>query len=109
MSVNINLPVLFSQLPHVGQVVGAEQANPEVQQTLMREMAQEARKLEREQIQKTGESEDSKSIKDREAGGQDAGGGPGRRRKRQAKQAEEEPKPEVKKSPWSGNIIDSRI
>ena len=102
MSVNL----IFAQIPLVGEVTGAMQATPELQQTIAQQMAQETHKKEQSQVQKTDEQEGAKGVNP-DANRDQGANHQANKRKRQAAQETEEAK-EVK-DPWAGNIINVRI
>jgi hypothetical protein len=106
MSIDINVPVLINQLPHLQFVAQAEQSRPEVQSRVLQELANEMRKREQSQVQNAEASETTAKVKD------DSGGGGGQQaashRRRKAPE-QPEPEPEPQKGVWQGHIVNVKI
>ena len=105
--INIQLPVLFSQLPHLQHIVQNEESHPEMYQGLAQDAAVESEKFEREHVQKTEKQEGAQAVST------DAGSGGGaqaesrrRRKKDEDKEMEEET---LQSTPWSGNIVNVKV
>jgi len=108
MSTNINLPVLLAQLPHLSKLSSAEQFHPEAQAAFTEQLAKEAREKERQQVQKTEPQEKPAAVKDDKGG---SGGGryaPGERKGGQPKEEPEREQLEAR-SPWAGNIVNTKV
>ncbi len=109
MSINL----LFTQMPLVQQITHVEQAHPELQQMIAREVAAEELREQRDQIQKTEPQDDLSAVhKDASHGGSASPEGH-RGRKHHAAQSddtqEQEHPLEAGKAPWAGNIINVEI
>ena len=104
---NINLPVLLAQLPHLSKLSSAEQFHPEAQAAFTEQLAKEARDRERGQVQKADPQEKLNAVKD-EGGG--SGGGRYASGERKGKQPKEEMEEQIQaKSPWAGNIVNTKV
>ncbi len=105
MSINL----LFTQIPLVGEISGAMQAAPEVQQSIMNQAANEVSGQQREQVQKN-EKQDGADVVDAHGGGGGAQAETEQERKRRKKQpAKEEAEEALAKTPFMGNLINTRI
>ncbi|MDY7001829.1 MAG: hypothetical protein SVS15_08630 [Thermodesulfobacteriota bacterium] len=103
----INLPVLLAQLPHLSKLSSAEQFHPEAQAAFTEQLAREARDKERQQVQKTDPQEKLVAVKD-EGGG--SGGGRHASGERKEKKPQEEMEEQVQaRSPWAGNIVNTKV
>lgn len=101
---NANLPVLIIQLPHVAKVSAMDQYHPELQAALAEELAKRHAEKRRKTVQGAEKTDAIKQLKkeDEEQTEQQAAG-----KRRHEESAEEE---EVMHStPWSGNIINTKI
>ena len=106
MAVNISLPVLFSNLPHLSHVASVEQNHPEVMQQYGQDAARQTQLKEREQVQQMDKQEGSTQVS-KDGGGNAAQDQPRRRRERQPEEPEsQESGPN---SPWTGNIVNVKI
>lgn len=105
MGLQINL--LFTQIPVVGELAGVEAARPETQQAMAQAVATEELAKQRDKVQETDKKEPSRAISDREAG---QGGRHSQRREAKAKAKEEQPRQHgPANTPWQGNLVDVDI
>ena len=105
MSVELNLPVLFQQLPQLEHLSNVEMARAEASQVLSQELAHEERLREREQVQKAEPKDGTHGV------GQELpehGGGGGERRREHPPEEEQSPEA-ASDNPWSGNILNMKI
>lgn len=106
MSINL----VFMQIPLVGEVAGAMQAQPEAQQAYAREHTREVQKRENQQVQKTEKQDPSREVNpDGSQGDQQQ---LPRRRARRAIPAQEmvEDRPlTTKDNPWAGHLLNKRV
>lgn len=107
MSIEMNLPVLFQQIPHLEFLTNAEMAHPEASRVLSQEAAMEERLKEREQVQ-TSDAQDPATAIRRDATDEGGGGAGGRHRDAKPEEEEEAPEP-FSDNPWSGNIINRSV
>ena len=108
MMSDINITTTIAQLPNLQGVAGAQLAQPEAQQILAAQLAQEALKEQMHKVQKVDKEEGSEAVKDdeeRRRGGQGL-----QHRKRQAKPDADEPEtPPALASPWLGHLINKKV
>ncbi len=110
MSINASLPVLFAQLPHLGQVASAEQHHPEAHQQMARDQAVDEFKNQMRQVQRLEEQEKAHETRaDAEGGGGRQGGQGGRRNRKKQETQELEQETAPHRSPWSGHIVNVKI
>lgn len=106
MSINL----VLNQVPLVGEVAGALQSRPEVQQTTMAAHAADMGKEAKDQVQKTDEQEGAKAIREETREGASQGrGDQGERRKKKHPEDPESPTEPHTASVWAGNIVDVTI
>ncbi len=106
MGLQINL--LFTQIPIVGEIAGVEAARPEAQQAAAQHLAAEELAKQRDKVQETDKKEPSRAVSDRETGQGGQGGHP--RKRPQTKDQEAPPgKHSAASSPWQGNLVDVDI
>ncbi len=105
MSINL----LFTQIPLVGEISGAMQAAPDVQQSIMNQAANDVSGQQREQVQKNEKQDGANAVDARGSGGgaQARNKKDGKRRRKQP--AEEETEQALAKTPFMGNLINRRI
>lgn len=108
MADNLQLPILFSQLPNVSKIANADSASPQIRQDMA--MPQVAEKLEKEgnKPQEIPKTEETIQVKD-----QEQRGAQGRHRRDRKKNREKENLDEElatsNASPWTGNIVNKRV
>ena len=105
MSINL----VFMQIPLVGELSGAMQAQPEAQQAYAREHTRQVQKREQEQVQKPEKQDGANSV---HPDGQQAGARqhPRRRSRRHHEQELVEERPLIAKdTPWAGHVLNKRV
>ncbi len=104
MSINL----VFMQMPVVGELAGAMQAQPQVQQAIARQQAQETLKLEQGQVPEVEKQDETKSVNP--DGHQGSEADPRRRRRRKPRDPEQQEQTlEASENPWAGNIVNKRV
>lgn len=108
MSVLNTLPAPIIQMGLVEKLVEVQQNQPHVQQQVAQVTARQELKEEQSRVSGLDKSEDSKKVRDREAG---QGGEQRRQEKRQASQEDgpEAEKEQGKTKPWSGHIVNIKV
>lgn len=108
-STPLDLPILFSQLPHVQKLANAELAKPELQKQLFGPMiAENLRKQGREQVQNI-EKKDKTDAIDRDGSNKQEQEFQNPDKGKNKEAAEEQQTTTSNASPWAGNIINVKI
>ena len=107
---SLDLPILISQLPHMHQIVGPQNAPQEAQQMLFGQLVADQQRQVEHKVQ-TLEKEDGLDAMNRDTGGNK---NPGHHAPRQQRRPAPEPDPSTgtqtsNASPWAGNIINVKI
>ena len=106
MSINL----VFMQIPLVGEISGAMQAQPEAQQAFAREHTREVQKREQSQVQKPEKQESATGVNpDGQQGGQQQHPRHHRRKQQEAQEMVEERPLGTKDNPWAGHLLNKRI
>ncbi|THB71233.1 MAG: hypothetical protein D6E12_01565 [Desulfovibrio sp.] len=105
MSVNLNLPVLFQQLPLLEHMSSAQLMQLEAAQAVAQEVAREAGLKDREQVQQTEPQEGSQAVGEESGQGQGGGGS----QRKYEEEPEEEGREASSDNPWAGNIVNMNI
>jgi len=105
MSINL----VFMQIPLVGEVAGAMQAQPEAQQAYAREHTKELRQREQNQVQKSEKQDPPKGVNPDGSQGEARQHPRGRRRRREEQELVEERPLVTKDNPWAGHLLNKRV
>lgn len=98
------------QIPLVGEISGAMQAQPEAHQALAREHTRELQKREQSQVQKLDKQDAAKGVNpDGQQGGQQQHPRQRRRRQQEEQELVEERPLGTKDNPWAGHLLNKRI
>jgi hypothetical protein len=101
-----NIQLLMAQLPHLARVAASDQQHPEVQAALTEQLAREAEKRRRGQVQSSEKSDGSPSVRDEDKNPEKRPSPTGRKASAETEEHDESP---AASTPWSGNIINTKI